>query len=353
MLFCYPERKGKNRSKKLGKKHSVGLQTTELSCPDFSATKTFLMKHERAVSLRPPSLSAGSRADSVGRETRGGARPQEFRGGDSSHNNRTRAQAGWHCHTHSVNHQVGTRRGAPGRRRAPGRRHQPRRAKQEEPPAQEVAPTLGRPLRVCRARAALRPPGRCRLSQKFRSSAALSVRGDGAHNASQQTPGAGAQSPGRARGGCAGGAGSARSPAGMGRRGGRGGAEPLSRKPWKSCSASHQEQPALRRPPRASRRPGWGLTHLGQAAPVLGVLPAQHLLQLVHPEPVCAAAARPPPPVALLRPRPFRVRAPPRCLPTWPPLAQAPGGSRLPPSHRRLLPACLAQGVGSEGRSGT
>lgn len=75
-----------------------------------------------------------------GQRNQMGCRPQEFRGGDSSHNNRTRAQAGWQCHTHSVNYQVGTRLGAP------GRRHQPRGAKQKEPPAQEVAPTLERPL---------------------------------------------------------------------------------------------------------------------------------------------------------------------------------------------------------------
>lgn len=251
--FVIQKEKTKNKSKQIGKKHSVGLENTELSCPDFSATKTFLIKHKHAVRLRPPSLSAESRADSVGRETRCGARPPEFRGGDSSHNNRTRAQAGWQCHTHSVNYQVGTRRGAP------GRRHQPRRAKQEEPPAQEVAPTLERPL------PGLQGPGRPPTPGTLPPLAEVSLQrrplcagGWGAERKSTDARGRCPEprpGPWGLRSGSRVGAEPRRR---WGARGGRGVAEPLSRKPWKSCSASHEEQPALPRPPRASAAAGIG-----------------------------------------------------------------------------------------------
>lgn len=291
-----------------------------------------------------------------GQRNQMGCRPQEFRGGDSSHNNRTRAQAGWQCHTHSVNYQVGTRLGAP------GRRHQPRGAKQEEPAAQEVAPTLERPLPGLqgpgRPPSPGMPPPPAEVSLQRRP---LCAGGWGAERKSTDAQGR-CPEPGPG-------------PWGL-RSGSRVGAEPrrgggAGRGGWQSRFPGNPGSPARlpttsnRRSPgprEAPRRPGWGLTHLGQTAPVLGVLPAQHLLQFVHPEPVRAAAARPPPPVALLRPRPFRVRAPPRCAPrpgACPPgsrsrrrLAGAASRLRTARFHRLVWPRALGPKgeVGLEGR---
>lgn len=115
-----------------------------------------------------------------------------------------------------------------------------------------------------------------------------------------------------------------------------------------SPAPSHGQQPRAPQAPASPRHGRAGGTHLGQAAPVLGVLAAQHLLQLVHPGPVRAAAApRRPPPVAPLRPRPFRVRAPPRCPPTWPRPAQAPTPAPPRAPGRRVSD----QGAGRAGGS--
>lgn len=204
----------------------------------------------------------------------------------------------------------------------------------------------------CRAGAAPTFPG-CRLpSQKFlgfRSSAALCVRGDGAQGTSKHSrrpvpvPG---PPPGRGVG-----ARVPRGPAGDGargageRRGMMGGmmGAGLGWSGGKSCFPGNPEarlgfpRPATALPRPANLRRGRGRTHLGQASPVLGVLPAQHLLQLVHPGPSA------PPPVARLCPRPFRVRRPrgPR-LPAPRPGACPPGPDpRRRPARRaaRLRPA--------------
>lgn len=141
---------------------------------------------------------------------------------------------------------------------------------------------------------------------------------------------------------------------------GGGRAELLSGHPG-SPAPSHRRLPAPPSPaptPGAREpapRPGGGRAHLGQAAPVLGVLPAQHLLQLVHPGPLraspsaaaCCAARSP----ALPGARP--AQAPAHLAATG---AGAPRAPRPPPAARRRPARCygrvLVQGVGRGWTSG-